>query len=106
MKRAMGAVAIAAAVVAGGVTGPGVAHADGIFSAMNPMNWFFGDDHDDYWYYRRHRYGWGGPWGGPYGWGGPWAAGAYARPQTVIVLPSEDSAKKSDKVAATLPNPE
>ena len=99
-KQAIVAAAMAATMGLGGVALPDVARADGIFNGMNPFNWFFGRDRDDY-YDRDHWYGshrWGGPngWGGPYGWNGPWGYPGYGRPQTVIVVPgnsTDDSAK-------------
>jgi len=43
-----------------GVAVTEVARADGIFNGMNPFNWAFGRDHDDYrdrWYGPRRWYG-------------------------------------------------
>lgn len=81
----------------GAVAATDVARADGIFSDMNPFNWFFGRDRDDR--YRDRAYGPSG-WGGPYGWGGPWGHAGYGAPQTVIVIPGEKT-DESSRVAAT-----
>jgi hypothetical protein len=85
------AAAIAAAIGIGGAVTTGIAQADGMFSFMNPFEWFDDDDDWDRWRYRYGPYGWGGPWGGPYAWGGPYNygyPGQHAN-RTVIVLPSE-----------------
>jgi hypothetical protein len=102
-KRAIVAAAMAATMGLSGVAVTDVVRADGIFNGMNPFNWFFSRDHDDYYYWDRW-YGpnrWGGPygWGGSYGWNGPWGYPGYGRFQTVVVVPGE-STDRSDKVAA------
>jgi len=106
-KHAIVAAAMAAAMGLSGVAVTNVVRADGIFSDMNPINWFFGQDRDDY-YYRDHRYGpygWGDPygWGGPYGWNGPWGYPGYGRSQTVIVVPGESSDESTKLASVHLP---
>ncbi len=102
-KQAIVAAVMAATMGLGAVAVTDVARADGIFSDMNPFNWFFGRDRDDDYYrdYGNGRYGWGGPytWGGPYGWNGPWGPPGYGKPQTVIVI-SGESADDSNKLAS------
>jgi hypothetical protein len=81
-KRRFASAATAVFIGFGGsMAGASLAWADGMFSMMNPFEWF-DDDDDDYWRYRR----WAGPYGyggGPYGWGGPspygygWGGGPY-----------------------------
>ena len=100
-KQAILAAGMAAMMGLSGVTVTDVARADGIFNGMNPFNWAFGRDHDDYYrdrWYRPNR--WGRPygWGGPYGWNGPWGYPGYGRFPTVVVIPGESS-DSSDKVA-------
>jgi hypothetical protein len=97
-KQAIAAAAVAAAMGLSAVAVTDVARADGIFNAMNPFNWFFGRDSDDY-RYRRYGYGPYG-WGGPYGWNGPWGGPGYAAPQTVIVVPESPPADRSVEVAS------
>jgi hypothetical protein len=106
-KQAIVAAGMAAMMGLSGVAVTDAARADGIFNGMNPFNWFFGRDHDDYyrdrWYgpnrwYRSNR--WGGPHGwGAYGWNGPWGYPGYGWFPTVVVLPGESS-DNSDQVAA------
>lgn len=102
-RQAIVAALMAATMGLGAVAVTDVARADGIFGDMNPFNWFFGRDRDDYYWDRAYGpYGWGGPsaWGGPYGWGGPWGQAGYRAPQTVIVIPGETAEDSSTKVAA------
>jgi len=66
------------------------AHADNIFSLMNPFRWF--DDDNDGYYHRHHRYGpdyWG--WGGPYGWGGPWGGWGYPPLNAYAFAPRDEA---------------
>ncbi len=107
-KRAIVAATVAATVGLSGVAVTSAAHADGIFSDMNPFNWFFGRDRDyyydrDYWH-GPHR--WGGPYGwagGPYAWSGAWGYPGYARPQTLIVVAGEAEQESTQVAAAHLP---
>ena len=106
-KQAIVAAAMAAAMGLSAVAVTDVAHADGIFSGMNPFNWVFGRDHDDY-YYRDHwygPYGRGGPyaWGGPYALNTPWGYPGFARPQTVIVVPGQSSDDSGRLASVHLP---
>jgi hypothetical protein len=81
-KQASVAAALAVAIGLGGLAVTGSASADGIFSLMNPSNWFSGNHRDhDY----DHRY-WRSGWGGPYGWNAPWWRPRDAGAPTVIVL--------------------
>lgn len=99
-KRAIVAAMMAATMGLSAVAVTGVARADGIFGDMNPFNWFFGRDRDDYYWDRGYgRYGWGGS----YAWGGPWGQAAYGAPQTVIVIPPESSEDSSKLASVRLP---
>ena len=93
INQTMLAATLAAILGIGGVATTGTAHADGIFSFMNPFEWF---DDDDDWRYRRGPWGWGGPYGGPYAWGGPYGYG-YGYPgtqnPTVIVVPAAEDTR-------------
>lgn len=80
--KAVLAALTAAAIGLGGMALPSTGQADGIFNAMNPFNWFFGDRDDRYYRYGYDR--WDGPWGGPYGWGPHY--GAHPAPRVVVVL--------------------
>jgi hypothetical protein len=105
-RQAIVAALMAATMGLGAVAVTDVARADGIFGDMNPFNWFFGRDRDDYYWDRANGpYGWGGPyaWGGPYGWGGPWGHAGYRAPQTVIVIPGEKTDESTKVAAARLP---
>ena len=101
-KQAIVAAGMAATMGLSGVAVTEVARADGIFNDMNPFNWVFGNDHDDY--YRDRWYGpnrWYGPygWGNPYAWNGPWGYPGYGWYPPVVVIPSESS-NRTNKVAA------
>jgi hypothetical protein len=102
-KQAIVAAGMVATMGLSGVAVMDVARADGVFNGMNPFNWFFGNDRDDYYYrdrwYRPHR--WHGPygWGNPYAWNWPWGYPGYGRFPTVVVIPGESS-DSSNKVAA------
>ena len=92
-RKAIVAAVIAAAMGLGGVAVPHVALAGNVFNMMNPFKWFDNDHDRDYWRGPYSRYGWGGPyeWGGPYGGWGPWGHPGYARNNTVIVIPEDNS---------------
>lgn len=102
--RALVAAATASAMGLGSVVVVEHAHADGMFSMMNPFEWFFDDDDDDWWYRRYGPWGGYGPYGyGPYGYGwggGPWGYGhpGYGQSRTVIVLPEQKSASAPEPV--------
>jgi hypothetical protein len=59
---------------------------DDIWDLMDPSWWadkIFDDDHDDWWYYRYHRYS---PyWGGPYG----------QHPRLIVVLKQPDTKEQN-----------
>jgi len=99
-KHAIVAATVAAMMGLGAVAVTSVARADGIFSDMNPFNWFFGRDRDDRYWDRAC-----GPYGrnGPYGWGGPWASPAYGAPRTVIVIPPEQTEDPTQVASVHLP---
>jgi hypothetical protein len=103
IKRTISAV-VAAAIGLGGVAGPGVVHASGLFDMMNPSKWFSSSDHDrwDDRYYRGGPYAWGGGpygWGGPYGyngWGAPW--GGYPGASRTVVVVASDTTEQDRPV--------
>jgi hypothetical protein len=104
-KQAIVAAGMAVTMGLSGVAVTDVARADGIFSGMNPFNWFSDRDHDYYrdrWY-RPHR--WYGPyrWGNPYAWNGPWGYPGYGRFPTVVVIRGESSESSNKVAAAPLP---
>jgi len=105
-RQAIVAALMAATMGLGAVAVTDTARADGIFSDMNPFNWFFGRDRDDYYWDRAYGpYGPVGPyaWGGPYGWGGPWGHAGYGAPQTVVVIPGEKTDESTKVAAVRLP---
>ena len=46
IKRTISVVVAAAAISLGGVAGPSVVHAGGLFDMMNPSKWFSSSDRD------------------------------------------------------------
>ena len=84
-RQALMAAVTALAMGLGAIAVTGTAQADNIFRAMNPFNWFFGDDWDDDYYDRHDRYRPYG-WHDPYGWNGPYRGPGYAARPTVIVI--------------------
>jgi hypothetical protein len=85
--KAVLAALTAAAIGLGGVTFPSTGQADGMFNAMNPFNWFFGDRDDRYYRYGYDR------WDGPYGWAPPYGA-AHTAPRVVVVLAEDNEPQR------------
>jgi hypothetical protein len=105
-KQALVAAGMAATMGLSGVAVTNIARADGIFNSMNPFNWVFGRDHDDYyrdrWYGRNRWYGPNG-WGGPYGWNGPWGYPGSGAFPTVVVVPDKSSDSSNKMATVHLP---
>ena len=104
-KQAIVAAGMAVTMGLSGVAVTDVARADGIFSGMNPFNWFSDRDHDYYrdrWY-RHNRWGYPYGWGGPYAWNGPWGYPGYGPFPTMVVVPAKSSDSSNKVAAAPLP---